>query len=160
MWVPPSLISFPHPKLTLALRVDSTIILSGVTTFTVVASASFACSAVFSSVVLYDTHCGDCLATSPNVVSSELLFSNENLITLFPFQAAYIMRVEDASHGLRPLSLVLSLPRTLTSYAILSLAAGIILQILRGAYDGHITIPMATACVLPIAYTLSLIRLL
>ncbi|KIO30636.1 hypothetical protein M407DRAFT_20352 [Tulasnella calospora MUT 4182] len=84
------------------------LVASGKACAAVFVSAWLSAAAVLVSLHLLQAHATDKLSTAPGI-------------------SAWISRVEDLKHGLRPLSIKFALPRALTIYAFISLQLGLVL---------------------------------
>ncbi|KAG8976139.1 hypothetical protein FRB90_009275, partial [Tulasnella sp. 427] len=88
--------------------IDAGLLATGHQAPTVMASASLSGASVLISLILHQAHSRDRLATAPDI-------------------SAYIMQVEDYYHGLRPLSIIFSLPHALTAYSALLLQSSLLM---------------------------------
>ncbi|KAG8906980.1 hypothetical protein FRB99_005622 [Tulasnella sp. 403] len=104
----------------------------------VVASASLSAAGVWLSLFLQNAHSRDKIATAPDI-------------------SAYIMKVEDYYHGLRPLSIVFCFPHALTIYSVLLLQTALVYQSLEQTKDSLAlsalvmsawTVPLALASIM------------
>ncbi|KAG8975349.1 hypothetical protein FRC05_005908 [Tulasnella sp. 425] len=84
------------------------LIASGKACTAVFVSAWLAAAAMVAALYLLQTHAEDKLSTAPGI-------------------SAWISRVEDFKHGLRPLSITFALPRALTMYAFVAMQFGLVL---------------------------------
>lgn len=113
---------------------DAVAIASGKPSTAYMASAALAGSAVFSSVFLHQRHTSGRLSTAPDIVrvhSPRCVCSNAHAFSFL--QSAYIVKVEDVTHGLRPLALTYTIPHALTMYAAVFLAMGLLILSMESA---------------------------
>ncbi|KAG8892026.1 hypothetical protein FRB99_003166 [Tulasnella sp. 403] len=94
------------------LAADVLLIASGKSIYFTAASASLAGASVYSSVYLHQKHPEHQLATGPDI-------------------SVYVMSVENYYYGLRPLSIILTLPHALVIYAAVFLHTALLFIVLK-----------------------------
>jgi len=103
---------------------------SGEGNIPIAAAASCAAASAFTAAYLHQIHSSSYLGTGPEI-------------------SAYVMKMEDYRHGLRPLSLVFTAPHALTIYSAFFLIGGLLLKALEGANDPQTAMMLTAAWCLP-----------
>lgn len=127
---------------------DVIMIMSGKTDATFSVSAVLAGSSILSVLLSHRSHRDDWLASAPDIVSTALLIM-PMFIPDVPssLQNAYITRVENILHVLRPLSLDIPLPHVLTAYSAVFLAIGLVTLSLENVVTvGDVLLTAAAWC--------------